>query len=223
MARIYKKKSPPKTSYYNRFKKGVALASKVATTAATVARIASMVNAEKQYYDNNVGLVSRNPTPTGIVDVMSGIPQGDDEGARTGNSIKLNSLYFTMQCGMNASATQTFVRIIMFEDKFNTGTTPTAADLLGLTLTTGWSVIAPLNVDHTIRYRIIFDKRIALSQNGRQNYIWKKYIKIQKHVHYTGNLATDTYGGNIYLLTLSNEATNTPTIYFNCRVGYYDN
>lgn len=215
----YKKKP----STYSKIKRGIDLATKVASTAATVARIATMVNAEKQYYDNNTLLVTRNPTPTGTVDIMSGIPQGDDNGQRTGNSIKLNSLYLTMQGGMSASATQTFVRIILFEDKFNTGTTPTASNVLGLTLTTGWSVIAPLNTDFSTRYRILIDKRIALSQNGRQNFLFKKYIKRYKHVHYTGPNATDTYNGNIYLLMLSNEATNTPTIYFNCRVGYYDN
>lgn len=124
---------------------------------------------------------------------------------------------------MAAAATQTFIRMILFEDKFNTGTVPTASNLLGLTLTTGWSVIAPLNVDTTTRYRILMDKRIALSQNGKQNYIMNKYIKIERHVHYTGPAATDTYNGNIYLLLVSNESTNTPTVYFNCRVGYYDN
>lgn len=217
----YKPKA--KSTYYSKFKRGVSLAAKVAQTAATVAKIASMVNSEKQYYDNNTLLVTRNPTPTGTVDIMSGIPQGDDNGQRTGNSIKLNSLYITMQGGMSASATQTFVRMILFEDKFNTGTAPTAANVLGLTLTTGWSVIAPLNVDFSTRYKVLLDKRIALSQNGKQNFIFKKYIKTQRHVHYTGPAATDTYNGNIYLLLLSNESTNTPTIYFNCRVGYYDN
>lgn len=217
----YRKK--PKTNWYRRIKSGVNLASKVASTAMTVGKLVSMVNAEKQYYDNNTALVTRNPTPAGVIDIMSGIPQGDDNGQRTGNSIKLSSLYLTLQCGMSAAATQTFVRFILFEDKFNTGTTPTASNVLGLTLATGWSVIAPLNSDFSTRYRILMDKRIALSQNGRQNYIMKKYIKQNRHIHYTGPGSADTYNGNIYLLMVSNEGINTPTVFFNCRVGYYDN
>lgn len=223
MARYRKKKATP-TKGPSAFRRGLTLAGKVASTAIKVARIAEMVNAEKQYFDNNTALATRSPTPSGTIDLISGIPQGDDDGNRQGNSIKLNSMFVTIQGGMSASATQTFVRILLVLDKFNTGSAPSVGNIVGLSLTSGWSVIAPLNVDFTQRYRVLMDKRIALSQNGRQNFIMKKYLKFKnRHVHYTGPLATDTYNNNIYMVLLSNETTNTPTIFYNCRVGYYDN
>lgn len=220
MAR-YRKKPMKKSSFFTNVKKGVNLASKVASTAMTVARIAEMVNAEKQYYDiNNSWATSGAP-----LWLLSGIPQGDDEGARTGNSIKLNSIYLQMSLGINASATQTNCRIILFEDKFQTGTAPVFTDLVQASSGANSinNVISPLNVDTTQRYRIIMDKRVALSSTGVRNRLFKKYVKIQKHVHYTGPAATNTYNNNIYLVFFHDEPTNAPTLNWWNRVGYYDN
>ena len=217
-------KTKPKKTFYQKVKSGVSLASKVASTAATVASLVSMVNAEKQYFDYQYTFATTGQP----MYLISGIPQGDDEGARTGNSIKLNSIYLQMAIGMSASATQTFVRFMVVEDKFQTGTAPTAADLIqytyaGASVNNVINTICPLNVDHTTRYRVLLDKRLSLSINGRMNAIYRKYFKFDKHVHYTGSGATDTYSSNIYLVIFHNEPTNYPTINIWGRIGYYDN
>lgn len=226
MARYKKRFTKPQPSRFSRFVKGASTAlttaQKVAQVAQVAYRVAGMVNAEKQYYDNNNSGNASTPNETGNTYSISGIPQGDDEGGRTGNSILMKSLYLTVRGSMNASATNSCVRMLVVQDKFNTGTTPAPSDIMQYN-GSAFSVVSPLNVDHTTRYRVIYDKLFKMSINGDQQFIVKKFLKYHKHIHYTGPNATDTYGGNIYLIFVSDEATNTPNIVFNARIGYYDN
>ncbi|WP_445779126.1 hypothetical protein, partial [Shewanella sp.] len=43
------------------------------------------------------------------------------------------------------------------------------------------------------------------------------------HVKWNGTTASEIKKGGMYMLLLSDEATNTPTCVYNTRLSYYDN
>lgn len=216
--------------YYKKLKKnwnrgkqhrGESLIQKVGRIGQKVAYIGGMVNAEKQYKDINA---SQSPTFNGSITCLSAIAQGDDVGGRTGNSILAKSLFVNFSIGINASATQTMVRCLIFIDMLNTGTATTATELLtSAYVGNGYAPLAPLNVDFTTRYRVLVDKKYTLSNQGTKMLAVKVYKKLHKHVKYTGSASTDVYKNNIYMLLISDENANAPLVNWVSRLGYYDN
>lgn len=178
-----------------------------------------LINSEKKYHDKTTtALVSFS----GTVEGLSHIAQGDDVGNRDGNSILARSLWVQLDVKGNTAQTSTVTRVVIFIDTENTGTTPTASDLLQVTGSQA-SVDSPLNVDHTSRYVILLDKKFTNSLNGQMRLTFKKYIKLYKHIKYTGSSATDTYKNNIYILYISDVNTDDPQITYYSRLGFMDN
>ena len=87
----------------------------------------SIVNAEKKFHQ---ATSSPTSSSTGSITQVSAIAQGDTASTRDGNSILAKYMTFRSRIVKHASATNTSVRIIIFVDLLNTGTTPTFADLL---------------------------------------------------------------------------------------------
>lgn len=209
------KKRAPQAWYSKKYSVG-----EMATNALKgVAYLKGLVNSERMYFDCND---TQGPTYNGAITLLSGIATGDDDGARTGNSILARSLYLNFSSTINASATTTLVRLIVFMDKMNTGTAPTVADILS-TPGNGYAPLCPLNVDHTSRYKVLMDKKLTLSINGSRIARTIKYVPLMTHIKYTGVNATDVYKNNIYVLYITDQLANTPLVNLCSRLGYHDN
>lgn len=187
--------------------------------ALSVARaVRSLINVEFKFHDVDVA-----PTPdsAGTISNLSLIAQGDGPSTRDGNSILLKSIYLRLRATINAAATNTVVRCILFTDYQQQGTLPTVANVL-----TG-DIDTPLNiVDYPKRFRVIRDFMFSLSNSGDKIYHKDYYIKMYKHhIKYDGSGATaaEQRTGNIYLLLISNEGANTPTLNVDSRLRYIDN
>lgn len=211
--KTYKRK--PRSWYEKKYSVG-----EMATQALKgVMYLKGLVNSEK-YYADVTGASA--PDYNGAVVLVNNIAQGDDVNGRSGNSILVKSIYLQAQGNIHASATNTFLRYILLCDTQCLGTAPTASDILA-TVGSGSATMAPLNVDHTPRYRILMDKRIALNQAFKTDFTFHKFIKLQTHSKYTGSSATDVYKNAFYLVMISNEQTNTPTAGYYLRIGYHEN
>lgn len=184
-----------------------------------VSYLKGLINTERMYFDKNDTV---SPDYNGSVTLLSGIPTGDDVGQRTGNSILAKSLYLNISATMNSSATTTLVRVIVFMDTLNTGSTPTVSNILSVT-GNGYAPLCPINVDSTPRYKILYDKKITFSNTGTRLIRLTKYLKLQKHIKYTGVNATDVYKNNIYVVYISDQLTNVPAVNLCSRLGYHDN
>lgn len=160
-----------------------------------------------------------NPTPTGTVISLNQLAQGDGNGARTGNSVFFRKI--NMKCTVlnNSLAGQIFHRWILFIDNQQIGdTAPTAADILESN-----DVRSSLNPSTSGRFKILKNWEFYTSQVSTDCKIINYYKDFRHHVRWNGSASTDIQKGGIYILFMSNQAGNVPSITYNIKTSYHDN
>lgn len=200
---------------YPRINRYMSLAGRTFKLQRQVNFIKGMVNAEKHYVDVDLSV---NPSNTGSVQLINTIAQGDDVNNRQGNSVLCKYLRFIMNGAMNGSATNTIIRIIIFCDTANQGVTPSVTDYL-----TGANTTSFKNVDNHKRFVTLRDKTYHMSINGVREIADYIYCKTNFHLRYSGAGSTSVLQNALYLLIISNEATNTPVVTIQSRTAFYDN
>lgn len=220
MPSYYKKRrNAKKKSYYSRFKgvaKGVGMVAKLARD---VYYLKSIVNVEKKYLDTTASTTS---VQGGGFLLLNGLVQGTSATTRLGQSIKMISVYPNIFWTINAAATTTYCRMIIFIDKQPNGAAPIQSDILSAVN----SVLAPMNVGNSKRFKILMDKRLQLSINGNEIVKYKRFRKLATHTEYnTGNTGgiADIQTNSIYLYHMSDQTVNAPTFSYNVRLRFIDN
>lgn len=176
-----------------------------------------LVNSEMKHV---ITASASTPSNSGSIIHLTAVGQGDSDVAnRSGNSIFVRNLFARLSFERNASATNTFVRYIFFIDTQQVGdTNPTVATVLNSS-----STLSALNTGTAGRFKILKDGMVSLSSSG-QSAIYKKiYLNMRHHVRYNADSGSDQQKGAIYLLVISDQATNTPTFTYNIKIGYHDN
>lgn len=162
------------------------------------------------------------PTPqSGIPTITSltSLIQGTDYNQRIGRSIRLKSVQYQGNIGMNASATSTLYRIVIFVDNDNTGTPPASTDIGIGTV----NDIRSSNPNAMKRFTILQDRLIRMATGNVLNFPLKGFRRLNHSVKYDGTAAIDTSQGSLWLLTVSDQAINQPSITCTARVRYWDN
>lgn len=210
--RNYKKRSYKKPWYNRKY-----TPSEVAYRAFKgVNYLKGIINSEKHHHTLNSSVT---PSTSGSVISLHEIAQGDTDSTRTGNSILAKSLAFRFLINMNPSATQTYVRILLIQDKQQIADTgPSITDVLHSA-----SVQSLLLIQHIGRFQVLHDQVVDLDNSLRTTKMTKLYKKLHTHIRYNGSAASDIQKNGYYLMVLSNEATNTPTVFYNTRLSFYDN
>lgn len=178
----------------------------------------SLVNVEKHPLD--VSALVNPVSGTGTFTLLNGIAQGDSNNQRQGNSILLRSININLLITMHDQAEHTMVRCILFFDKEANGATPLITDLLA-----GTGSLQNYNHNESSRFYVLSDFRISLSTTGVKETTRRIYRRLQRHTHYdssTGN-ASDIVDYSLWLLCLSDEGTNTPTVSINSQLLFIDN
>ena len=178
-----------------------------------------IINAELKRWDLTNQI---NPDDSGIVVPISNIPAGDDFFNRNGNSILAKYISMKFKAVINSSATHTLLRVLVFIDTQNQGTTPTINDLF--TTTSGaLTTQATLNPDNTQRFTVLADIYMPLSISGNQMLFRKGYRRLNFHLRYTGTAATDWNKNAIFFCAISDVITNLPELTYTTRIAFYDN
>lgn len=209
--RRYRKKNVP---WYNKKYNAMQLAAKAARG---VWYLKGLVNSEmKHYITANSGTVNN----TGTIVNLCAISQGDsDVGNREGNSIFVRSVFSRIQCVQHASATNTQFRIIFFIDMQQVAdTAPSVSNILNST-----SCLSSLSTGSAGRYKILKDYCFSTNTASGTTRDIKYFTNLRHHVRFNGSADTDIQKGCLYMLFLSDQATNTPTLYWNTKIGYHDN
>lgn len=183
----------------------------------SVGLLKSLVNSEYKYIDSGtVGITFNN---TGTVSYLTDVAQGLGDEDRIGNTILLKDIIFRCEIAMNATASATSVRVILFCDKETDGTSPTVTQVLETA-----SYLSPLNQDSSKRFVVLHDIGFSMSIYNNRIISDKFYKELNIHTRYDGSGATvaDARQNQIFLLTISNEVTNVPTINYNSRIKFYD-
>lgn len=178
--------------------------------------VKGMVNSEMLHLENNA---STTVSSTGSIVHLTNISQGDTDSGRTGNSIFARNLMIRIITTQHASATNTFCRFILFQDNQQLSDTPPGvSDVLSFV-----STISPLNSGTFGRFKVLKNWYFALDSGAQKSKIIQYYRKLWHHVRYNGSATTDIQKGGLYLLMLTSEATNVPSVAYDVRLGYHDN
>lgn len=216
----FSKKNPimPRYRRYSSYSKRPSV-NKMATYAwKGVKSIRSLINVERKYHDVSA---STTPNSSGTIINLSNIAQGNDYNNRDGNSILLQSHLMRFDMGNNASALQTFIRCIIFSDNDQRGADPAVTDVLESAGTN-----SPLNHFVNKRFTIYRDFKVNLETNN-QTACKKLFYRFPTPTHckYQSTAGADAsnYEGAMYMLLISDQGTNTPTINWHSRLRFTDN
>jgi len=176
----------------------------------------TLVNSEVHKLD---GTETNAITSSGAVVHLSGIAQGDTVSGRTGNSVLTKYLSYRHIIVINASATTTHIRVIIFRDNQQVSdTSPAVTDVLNTASCTSF-----LNAANAGRFQILSDKFIRLAAQGPQSVFQKVNLNENKHIRFNGTSGSDVQKGGLYALFLSDQGTNTAGQEFRWRLAYHDN
>ncbi len=154
---------------------------------------------------------------SGLIQDIPRIAEGVGFSGRTGIQIRLIDLEFKAWFFRNAVANTTFVRFMVFVDRRQESDSKTGVtNVLELADPT-----SPINNLNRKRYRVLRDRFFVLIAN-RDASVMSMRIKLGFVQGYNGSATTDIEKNGVYLLILSNQATNQPTIHYSARLRYTD-
>jgi len=219
-----------KRGYIRRGKKRMTTLSRYRKTGATVATyayqgyklakfLARFINTEVKFLDTSINTSSTGVN--GAITALDSIPEGDGESARDGTSVKPMRISFRLNATQHASATLTILRMIIFRGKYERDNEPTVSDIFAST-----GVNQFKTNDKKYNTKFICDRTFIFDavNSSRTKKIDGSY-KLFGHIQYDASQTdgTDHENGGVYLLLISNEATNAPTVVGNFRLTYTDN
>ncbi len=188
--------------------------------------IRKLINVEEKYLDN-----SGNPTfdRTGTIVYVSGIQQGDGITDREGNSVKVQSFAMRAYIYYNSAATiPTGCRILVVRDLQNQGATIIANDVLENNVGVITAPTTPLDYTNGMfsnkRFSIVHDEFCVVDQYN-PSYLFQFQSNHDCHVAYRGTTSAVASAGNgsYFLVAVSSEAINLPSIVWSTRMIYTDN
>jgi len=177
----------------------------------------SLVNVEKHALNVTASLTPDGAT--GTMTLLSGIAQGDNDNQRQGNSVKLHQINVNLDFLTDPDAIGTTLRVILFRYNQSQSTSPTAVTVL-----TSNNFLANYNHDNVRLFSVLYDRTHTVSPDHPERFI-RIFRKLGSHETFDGTsaAATDIQTGSIWLLMISDEATETPTVYVNSQLLFIDN
>ncbi len=183
-----------------------------------VSVLKGLINTEFKTIDTvNTGTVS---TTAGFV-LLNGTAPGDDFDTRDGRQIRVKSVQVTITWIQHATAVVTFLRVIIFIDKQPNEVTPVVTQLLDTS-----SIVSFRNLDQRKRFIILKDKVLTMSDVGTKQGIMKWYKQLDAKTMYdagTAGTIADITTNALFLMLVSSEASNQPTVTRVTRVRFIDN
>ncbi len=159
-----------------------------------------------------------DPNTTGAVVSLTDIATGDTTTTRSGRQVVLKHVKASGIVTMNASATDSHVRMMIIRDKIGNTTPPTITDMFtsAVQFASNKPSIETPQVRH--RFQVLMDKWLVVNAGSGLTKTFKFNRKINYRCYFTGSASTDGGTNNLYLFIASNEATNDPVVNASCEV-----
>lgn len=183
----------------------------------------SILNVERKTLDTSGTGVT--VSDSGSVVWLSTVTTGTAYNQRTGSVVKAVQLSMRGNIVFNSSASATQFRCIVFYNKgLNQGATPAVTDILQNT-TGNAGPISPYNVDNVGDFKVLSDKVYLLDDVNNRQKNFSMFARLGHHLRWdtSGDAIADTEQGHIFMLLVSDEATNTPTLSYTARLRFIDN
>ncbi len=197
-------------------------------------QLVRLINVEEKRFeaDGSSGTVV---TTTPIVHNLSNVAQGADYYQRTGDSVRPLYLDLRFTVLSNAATQHNSLRIMIVQDKENQGTDPT----MGLVLQGVTDPLVALpNALYQQRFKYLFDDVIELNNdtslassgtsttyNVKRSNVQQHRFKLSGHILYDDTAGADASNleGALFLMAVSRDATNGPTLAYTTRLTFTDN
>lgn len=154
-------------------------------------------------------------TDTGAIVSLSTVGQGDTNNSREGNVIYPTSSRVRCYISLNASASTSMIRIIIF--KFRPNTTPTVTDVLQTGDVTSFKTDSERFLS-----KILYDKTHILSDGSVQQKMITITNKFRKYTMGFDEGTTQANYNALWALLISDESTNAVGIDFEQRLYFKD-
>jgi len=160
------------------------------------------------------------PLTTGTVYYLSGTATGDTFDDRAGLVINVQRYFLKLNFKMTTTCA---VRIIVFKDKFNQGSSPAVS---GGGILEVADVTSPLDYTNTVvqkRFSVLHDKTYNFSLNGVLSTSDVKDIAIPMRTRYLGSSASSAFAGqnSLWMLIIS-DTGSAGSVGFNSRILFTD-
>lgn len=202
-----------------RFSKRGGRSSRKLSTGISKQMVRSMIEAKKETKACTFSSAFTNTVAGTVIDMTQQIVQGDNINQRSGDVIYPKSMDVNLSIvAIGSTLAQSFHRVIIFQDMFNTGVLPTVAQVLDGGV---YNSTYTLLTRQQRRFKILHDKMygIAVGSNSAATHVQLK-LKLRGAVKYNGtSSATASNGpGSIWFLTLTDSVGT-----LSCAIGYYAN
>lgn len=192
-------------------------------TAVGLNEIRKLINIETKFLDTVQ--VSTNISTTGGAIVISEIAQGVTSQTRIGDSVKIQHIEVRGRVNVNPVAANSLVRVLVFRDLDGSGVPPATSDVLELTGAVS-APLSPYKYRNLQRFSVLYDEIFEL-QGTVQGTAGIPFIYSSAHsghILYLGTTAASASDGKgtLYVLAVSDEATNTPSLAFYSRITFTD-
>lgn len=181
--------------------------------------VKGLVNAEFKNVDTNSFVTA---VAGGSVILLNGTTQGDGQTNREGSSFKMTSLYLRYSTTANATASYNTYRVMLVMDRQSNGVAPGVTDILATN-----TMDSPRNLDYVKRFKVLYDQVNNVGLNAKPQDFYSFKLKLQTHVQCfqssnTGTVSDITTNG-LFLVILSDQATNGPSVNYYHRLRFVDN
>ncbi len=190
-------------------------------TASGLNQLRKFINIEVKYFDTSgSGLIDYN----GLVSCISQTAQGMDINNRIGDSIRLQRICYRADWTTDSAALWAGCRVIIFRDLAQSGTAPTAAQVLA-TVGSIHATDSPYNSLYLQRFAILHDETLSVSNVGIAQDFSFYEAPHGGHVRYLGTAgaAASNGLGSVYVLHITDRVTSLlPTVTWTSRIEYTD-
>ena len=175
-----------------------------------------LVNSEMLHRTNSGSTTSNS---TGTLTLLNGFGQDDTASGRTGNSVLMRNVLVRLVFTQHPTAISTQYRVmIVLDTQQISDTNPSVTDILESA-----NPLSTLKVGNAGRFKILKSWMFTTDDDKGQTKVINYYKDMRMHTRFNGIADTDIQKNGIYLVTICNQATNTPTFDYYWKVGYHDN
>ncbi len=184
-----------------------------------VSRLSGLINTEFKTVDNSS---STTVIDTGLVILLNATVVGDDFDNRDGRQIRFKSVQYAINVIQHPTAVSTITRIMIVLDKQPNGVLMVIADLL----TSGGNTLDFRNLNNRKRFVIVSDVIVTQSDTANTTDYRSLYKQMDFKTVYddsnAGSIA-DIETNALFMILLSSEAANGPTVQVETRCRFIDN
>ncbi len=165
------------------------------------------------------------PTTTATVQNVSALISGAGAAGRNGDKVHAKSISFQGSYLKNGASVSTLMRFMIFRDNEGTTTAPTLAEIFDSESDFFDNHQRSVGIQPMKRFTVIWDKMIVMNESfdGQATAgTWKMKKRLNFNILYSGAASTDEGKNSLWLMTISDEATNVPSVVGDIVFEYTD-